>query len=176
MPHKRNPVLTENLTGLARLVRSYVMPALENIALWHERDISHSSIERVIFPDAFITLDYMLHRFTGVVKNLGVHKDNMRRNLYRYGGVIFSQRVLLTLIEKGKLTREAAYTLVQRNAHAAWNVDGGDFKQNLINDGDVTKVLSQADIDACFDTADYLKQVDVIFDRFSTSMATACSA
>ncbi|MEB3288055.1 MAG: adenylosuccinate lyase [Vampirovibrionales bacterium] len=176
MPHKRNPVASENITGLARLVRSYVMPALENIALWHERDISHSSIERVIFPDAFITLDYMLHRFNGVIANLGVHQDNMRRNLYRYGGVIFSQRVLLTLIEKGKLSRETAYTLVQRNAHSAWNTEDGDFKRNLLNDPEVTAVLGPLEIDACFDTSDYLKHVDVVFERFAqTKKAIATS-
>ena len=130
MPHKRNPVSSENLTGLARMVRSYAVPALENIALWHERDISHSSVERVVFPDAFILMHYMLNRFDNVMNNLIVHAPNMERNMNRYGGIIFSQRVLLTLIDKG-LSREEAYAIVQRNSHAAWNVEWASFRQNL---------------------------------------------
>lgn len=165
MPHKRNPVSSENLTGLARMVRSYSIPALENVALWHERDISHSSVERVIYPDAFILMHYMLNRFNNVVKNLIVHSDNMRRNMNRYGGVVFSQRVLLTLIDKG-ISREDAYRLVQKNAHAAWNTEGGDFKANLLGDSEVTSKLSNDDIESCFDTDDYLKHVDAIFSRF----------
>ncbi len=165
MPHKRNPVSSENLTGLARLVRSYTIPALENIALWHERDISHSSVERVIYPDVFTLMHYMLNRFNNVVLNLIVHKQNMRRNMYRYGGVIFSQRVLITLIDKG-MSREDAYRLVQQNAHRAWNTEGGDFKANLLADAEVTAKLSTEDIENCFDTDDYLKHVDAIFDRF----------
>lgn len=165
MPHKRNPVSSENLTGLARMVRSYAIPALENIALWHERDISHSSVERIIYPDAFILMHYMLNRFNNVVKNLIVHTDNMKRNMYRYGGVVFSQRVLLTLIDKG-FSREDAYRLVQKNAHAAWNIEGGDFKANLLTDDEITANLSHDEIKACFDTDDYLKHVDSIFSRF----------
>jgi len=167
MPHKRNPVSSENITGLARLVRSYAIPALENIALWHERDISHSSVERVIFPDAFILLDYMLNRFNNVMRDLIVHDQNMKRNLYKYGGVIFSQRVLLTFIDKG-MSREDAYRIVQRNAHAAWNTEGGDFLKNLLSDAEVTKALSEAEIRNCFDTADYLKHVDAVFERFKS--------
>ena len=166
MPHKRNPVSYENLTGLARMVRSYAGPALENIALWHERDISHSSVERVVFPDAFILMHYMLNRFDNVMNNLIVHAPNMERNMNRYGGIIFSQRVLLTLIDKG-LSREEAYAIVQRNAHAAWNVEGASFRQNLEKDSEVTAKLDQKTLAECFDTADYIKHVDTIFKRFS---------
>ena len=165
MPHKRNPVASENMTGLARLVRSYAIPAMENVALWHERDISHSSVERVIVPDAFILLHYMMHRFTGVMKDLQVYPDNMKRNMNVYGGVIFSQRVLLKLIDEG-VSREEAYTLVQRNAHAAWNTIGGDFKANLLADSDVTKQLNSEAIDSCFDPQALLKNVEAIFARF----------
>ena len=165
MPHKRNPVSSENLTGLARLVRSYVVPALENVVLWHERDISHSSVERIIFPDACILMHYMLNRFDGVMRDLTVYPENMKRNMNRYGGIIFSQRVLLTLIDKG-LSREDAYQLVQRNAMAAWNTEGGDFRGNLKADAEVTGKLSDTEIDGCFDTADYLKNVPAIFARF----------
>jgi adenylosuccinate lyase len=167
MPHKRNPVASENITGLARLVRSYVMPALENVALWHERDISHSSVERVIFPDAFILLDYMMHRFTGVMAGLVVHSGNMSRNMNRYGGVIFSQRVLLALIDTG-MSREVAYRLVQQHAHAAWNTDGGDFKANLLADETITAALSTETVAACFDPAAYLHHIDTIFARFES--------
>lgn len=165
MPHKRNPVSSENLTGLARMLRGYVMPALENVVLWHERDISHSSVERVIFPDAFILAHYMLNRFNTVMQDLIVHTDNMRNNMNRFGGIIFSQRVLLKLIDKG-LSREDAYKLTQRNAHAAWNVIGGDFKANLKADPEVTKHLTPAEIDACFDVTDYLKNIPAVYARF----------
>jgi len=165
MPHKRNPVSSENLTGLARLVRSYAIPAMENIALWHERDISHSSVERVIFPDAFILIHYMLNRFNNVMNDLIVHHENMLRNMNRYGGIIFSQRVLLSLIEKG-VSREDAYGIVQRNAHAAWNVEGASFRKNLEADADVTGKLSPKELAECFDTADYIKHVDTVFQRF----------
>jgi adenylosuccinate lyase len=165
MPHKRNPVSSENLTGLARMLRSYITPALENVVLWHERDISHSSVERVIFPDAFILMHYMLNRFNNVMRELVVHKDNMRANMNRFGGIIFSQRVLLSLVDKG-LSREDAYRLVQRNAHSAWNVPGGDFRQNLLADAEVTNRLSAEDIEACFDVADYLRNVDAVYARF----------
>ncbi len=165
MPHKRNPISSENLTGLARMLRSYVIPALENGVLWHERDISHSSVERVIFPDACILAHYMLNRFNTVMRDLVVHADNMRDNMNRFGGIIFSQRVLLTLIDKG-FSREDAYKLVQRNAHSAWNTTDGNFKRNLLADAEVTQHLSSADIDACFDVADYLKNVPAVYARF----------
>jgi len=165
MPHKRNPVSSENLTGLARLLRSYITPALENVVLWHERDISHSSVERVVFPDAFILMHYMLNRFNTVMKDLVVHTDNMRANMNRFGGIIFSQRVLLTLIDKG-LTREGAYRLVQKNAHAAWNVPGGDFRANLLADAEVTSRLTPPEVEACFDVADYLRNVPAVYARF----------
>lgn len=165
MPHKRNPVSSENLTGLARLLRSYITPALENVVLWHERDISHSSVERVVFPDAFILMHYMLNRFNTVMKDLVVHTDNMRANMNRFGGIIFSQRVLLTLIDKG-LTREDAYRLVQKNAHAAWNVPGGDFRANLLADAEVTSRLTPSEVEACFDVADYLRNVPAVYARF----------
>lgn len=165
MPHKRNPISGENLTGLARLVRSYAFPVYENIALWHERDISHSSVERVVFPDGFILMHYMLNRFNVLMEGLGVYPDNMMRNMNVYGGVIFSQRVLLALTQAGVL-REDAYRLVQRNAHAAWNTTGGDFKANLLADAEVGEVLSAEQVAQCFDAADYLKHVDTIFNRF----------
>ncbi len=165
MPHKRNPVSSENLTGLARLVRSYVTPALENAVLWHERDISHSSVERVMFPDVFILMHYMLNRFNGVMRDLVVHADNMRANMNRFGGIIFSQRVLLKLVDTG-MSREDAYRLTQKNAHAAWNVAGGDFRANLLADAEVCNALSVAEIEACFDVADYLRNVPAIYQRF----------
>ena len=165
MPHKRNPVSSENITGLCRLIRSYALPAMENIALWHERDISHSSVERIILPDAFIGLHYVLNRFNGVMTNLLVHSANMTRNMNVYGGVIFSQRVLLTLIDKG-VSREIAYRLVQKNAHAAWNTEGGHFKGNLLADAEVTALLSVEEIANCFNPAPLLSNIDAIFARF----------
>jgi adenylosuccinate lyase len=164
MPHKRNPITSENLTGLARLVRSHTVPVLENIALWHERDISHSSVERVVFPDACIVMYTMLRRATAMLKDLVVYPQNMRRNMNRYGGVIFSQRVLLRLVDAG-LSREDAYKLVQRNAHKAWNTEDGSFLDNLLADPDVP--VTPEDIRACFDEADLLRHVDTIFDRFA---------
>lgn len=166
MPHKRNPVSSENLTGLARLVRSYVIPALENVPLWHERDISHSSVERVLFPDMFILMHYMLNRFNTVMTDLVVHEKNMLRNLNCFGGIVFSQRVLLTLIEKG-LSREDAYKVVQSCAHTAWNVEGGDFRANLKANTTVMERLSSDMIDSCFDAEDYLKHVDAVYERFN---------
>jgi adenylosuccinate lyase len=163
MPHKRNPVLSENLTGLARLVRAYVMPALEDVALWHERDISHSSVERVIGPDATIALDFALVRLTGIIKNLVVYPERMRRNLDRLGGLIHSQRVLLALTDAG-IPREEAYRLVQRNAMKVWE-DGADFLEALLADKDVTKALSPETIRAQFDLGYHLKHVDTIFKR-----------
>jgi adenylosuccinate lyase len=163
MPHKRNPVLSENLTGLARLVRGYVMPALENVALWHERDISHSSVERVIGPDATIALDFALARMTSIVKDLVVYPERMQSNLDRLGGLIHSQRVLLALTEAG-VPREEAYRLVQRNAMKVWE-GGADFLDALLADKDVTKALSPKEIRAQFDLGYHLKHVDTIFKR-----------
>ena len=163
MPHKRNPVLTENLTGLARLVRGMVTPALENVALWHERDISHSSVERMIAPDATVTLDFALHRLTGVIEKLLVYPENMRKNLDRLGGLIHSQRVLLALTQKG-VSREAAYSLVQRNAMPVWRGEG-DFLALLKADKDVRVNLNESELEELFDLAYHFKQVDAIFTR-----------
>ena len=163
MPHKRNPVLTENLTGLARLVRGMVTPALENVALWHERDISHSSVERMIGPDATVTLDFALARLTGVIDKLLVYPANMQKNLDRLGGLIHSQRVLLALTQKG-VSREDSYAWVQRNAMPVWRGEG-DFLTLLKKDGDVSKALSDAEIEELFDLGYHLKHVDTIFRR-----------
>ncbi|HBS34393.1 MAG TPA: adenylosuccinate lyase [Parvularcula sp.] len=163
MPHKRNPVLTENLTGLARLVRMCVVPAMENVALWHERDISHSSVERGIGPDATIHLDFALHRLAGVVENLVIYPERMRENLDRLGGLVHSQRVLLALTQKGA-SREDAYALVQRNAMPAWRGEGR-FIDKLRKDADVLAKLSPAEIDALFDDAHHTKHVEAIFAR-----------
>ena len=163
MPHKKNPVLSENLCGLARVVRANSIVALENIPLWHERDISHSSAERIIFPDSFMLVDFMLDRFNGIVKNLVVHEKNMLKNTNKFGGIVYSQRVLLKLIEKG-LTREEAYRLVQRNALDAFENDG-DFRINLLNDKDVEKLLTPSEIDMIFNKDDFLKNVSKIYSR-----------
>ena len=163
MPHKRNPVLAENLTGLARMVRSAVTPAMEDVALWHERDISHSSVERMIGPDATITLDFALARLAGVIDKLVVYPEAMRRNLDRLGGLVHSQRVLLALTQKG-VSREAAYDLVQRNAMAAWRGDK-NFLDLLKADKDVTAALAASELEALFDLDYHLKQVDFIFAR-----------
>ncbi len=163
MPHKRNPVLSENVTGLARLVRGMVLPAMENVALWHERDISHSSVERMIAPDATITLDFALARLTQIIDKLIVYPANMKRNLDRLGGLIHSQRVLLALTQKG-VSREEAYTLVQRNAMPVWRGEG-DFLSLLKQDKDVRTVLSDAELEALFDLGYHLKNVDLIFKR-----------
>jgi adenylosuccinate lyase len=163
MPHKRNPVLTENLTGLARMVRSAVTPALEDVALWHERDISHSSVERMIGPDATITLDFALARLTQVVDKLIVYPESMRRNLGRLGGLIHSQRVLLALTQKG-VSREDAYAWVQRNAMPVWRGEG-DFLGLLKADKDVAEALSPGELEALFNLDYHLKQVDAIFAR-----------
>jgi adenylosuccinate lyase len=163
MPHKRNPIASENLSGCARLLRSYAQAALENVALWHERDISHSSVERVIAPDATILLHYMLHRFTGLVRNLLVYPENMRKNLERTGGLIHSQRLLLKLVEKG-VTREEAYRVVQRNAMKVWE-EGADYKELLRADPDASRLLTPAEIDEAFDLGYHLKHVDTIFRR-----------
>lgn len=163
MPHKRNPVLSENLSGLARLVRSYAVAALEDVPLWHERDISHSSVERVIAPDATILLDFMLGRFTGLVENLIVYPEKMLENLRLTRGLIFSQKVLLKLIEKG-VSREDAYLWVQRNAMKTW-MEGGDFKTLLKKDRDVKRHLTKSDLDETFRVENFLTQLDYVFDR-----------
>jgi adenylosuccinate lyase len=163
MPHKRNPVLTENLTGLARMVRSYALPAMENVALWHERDISHSSVERMIGPDATITLDFALARLTGVIEKLVVYPANMEANLDRFKGLIHSQRVLLALTQAG-VSREDAYRLVQRNAMKVWE-QGADFLEELLSDEDVRAHLSESAIREKFDLAYHTKHVDTIFRR-----------
>jgi len=163
MPHKRNPVLSENITGLARLVRGMAMPAMENVALWHERDISHSSVERMIAPDATITLDFALARLTQVIDKLIVYPANMKKNLDLLGGLVHSQRVLLALTQKG-MSREEAYVLVQRNAKAVWR-GKGDFLTFLKSDKDVRKVLSDAELEELFDLGYHLKNIDFIFKR-----------
>jgi len=163
MPHKRNPVLTENLTGLARMVRSYAMPAMENVALWHERDISHSSVERMIGPDATITLDFALGRLTGVMEKLLVYPDNMIANMNKFKGLIHSQRVLLALTQAG-VSREDSYRLVQRNAMKVWE-QGKDFLEELLADEEVLAALSEEEIRDKFDLAYHTKHVDTIFKR-----------
>ena len=175
MPHKRNPVLSENITGLCRMLRSYVTPALENVALWHERDISHSSVERFILPDAFITADFMLARITNLIANLVVYPENMMKNLNLTGGLVFSQRVLLQLPQRG-ISREDAYKIVQRNAMKVWadlqegkkaiNENGESlFLQNLLADEELRASLDEAEIKECFDYAYYARHVDGIFAR-----------
>ncbi len=163
MPHKRNPVLTENLTGLARMVRAFAIPAMENVALWHERDISHSSVERMIGPDATVTLDFALARLTGVIDKLLVYPENMQKNLDRLGGLVHSQRVLLALTQKG-VSREDAYRLVQRNAMPVWRGEG-DFLTLLKADPEVSKALTAEEIEEKFDLGYHLKHVDTIFRR-----------
>jgi adenylosuccinate lyase len=163
MPHKRNPVLTENLTGLARMVRAYAMPAMENVALWHERDISHSSVERMIGPDATVTLDFALSRLAGVIEKLVVYPENMRRNLDRLGGLVHSQRVLLALTQKG-VSREDSYAWVQRNAMPVWRGEG-EFLGLLKADPDVSRALSAAELEALFDLGYHTKHADTIFRR-----------
>lgn len=163
MPHKRNPVLTENLTGLARMVRAFVAPAMENVVLWHERDISHSSVERMIAPDATVTLDFALNRLAGVIENLLVYPENMQKNLDRLGGLIHSQRVLLALTQKGA-SREEAYRLVQRNAMPVWRGEG-DFLSLLKKDADISHYLLPEEIENCFDLDYHFKHVETIFKR-----------
>ncbi|MBX5211832.1 adenylosuccinate lyase [Rhizobium sp. NZLR11] len=163
MPHKRNPVLTENLTGLARMVRSYAMPAMENVALWHERDISHSSVERMIGPDATVTLDFALSRLAGVIEKLLVYPETMEKNLNKFRGLVHSQRVLLALTQAGA-SREDAYRLVQRNAMKVWE-QGKDFLEELLADAEVRAALSEEDIREKFDLGYHTKHVDTIFRR-----------
>jgi len=163
MPHKRNPVLSENLVGLSRMVRAYVTPAFENVALWHERDISHSSVERMIGPDATVTLDFALARLTGLIDKLLVYPENMRRNLDRLGGLIHSQRVLIALTQKGA-SREDAYAMVQRNAMKVWRGEG-DFLTFLKNDPEVTRWIPESELATSFDLDYHFKHVDTIFAR-----------
>ncbi|MCB1476043.1 MAG: adenylosuccinate lyase, partial [Rhodobiaceae bacterium] len=163
MPHKRNPVLTENVTGLARMVRGYTIPAMENVALWHERDISHSSVERMIGPDATITLDFAINRMAGVIEKLLVYPDRMKANLDRLGGLHNSQRVLLALTQAG-VSREDSYRLVQRNAMKTWE-HGADFLQELKNDPEVIQKIPASALEAMFDDAYHLKHVETIFSR-----------
>lgn len=162
MPHKKNPVLCENLCGLSRVIRSNMIAAFEDINLWHERDISHSSTERIIFPDSLILADFMLHRFTGVMQNLVIHEDNMLKDTKLYGGVIFSQKIMLKLVEEKGYTREEAYRLVQKHALSALN--GGNFKEELKADKDVA--LTEDELEECFSTSAYLTNIPKIFKRF----------
>jgi adenylosuccinate lyase len=172
MPHKRNPVGCEQITGLARLVRANALAALENIALWHERDISHSSVERVILPDSFIALDHMLRRFTRIVSGMVVYPERMKENLNRSRGVVFSGTVLLELARRG-ISREQAYEWVQRNAMRSFH-EQKDFKSLLLADADLMKVLTPAEVEKAFDLNDHLRNVDAIFDRvFGGELAVA---
>ena len=163
MPHKKNPVLSENLCGLARVVRANSLVALENIPLWHERDISHSSAERIIFPDSLTLVDFMLNRFNGIVDNLVVHEDNMLKNTDKFGGIVFSQKVLLTLVSKG-LSREDAYSIVQRNALDAFN-NHGNFKENLLHDADIMKLITPDELENIFDKQAFLQNINKIYER-----------
>ncbi len=164
MPHKRNPIRSERVSGLSRILRSYVVAALENVALWHERDISHSSNERLMLPDTSITLHFMITEMTAIIKGLGVYPDNMLKNLNIYGGVVFSQRVLLALVENG-MSREDSYRLVQKNAHSAWNQNEGNFKKNLENDPEVMNSLSTEKLSDCFSTELHQSHLRVIWER-----------
>ncbi|MDY6936743.1 MAG: adenylosuccinate lyase [Cyanobacteriota bacterium] len=166
MPHKRNPIRSERLSGLARVVRGNAVAALENVALWHERDISHSSVERMILPDSCTVVHFMLHELTDLVKHLQIYPQNMERNMNLYGGVVFSQRVLLTLVEKG-IAREEAYAIVQSLAHEAWNQPNGDFHASIAADPRVTAKLSPEDIDACFDPKHHFKHLDEVYQRLN---------
>ena len=164
MPHKRNPIRSERLTGMARVLRSHTVAALENVALWHERDISHSSVERVILPDACILAHFMLVEMTDLVKHLLVYPQNMERNMNRYGGVVFSQRVLLALVEKG-MSREEAYAVVQISAHQAWNQPQGDYHDSITRDTRLTQLLSPEEIETCFDPQQHLRHLDQVYQR-----------
>jgi adenylosuccinate lyase len=164
MPHKRNPIRSERLTGMARIIRGYAVAALENVALWHERDISHSSVERVMLPDTCILIHFMIKETTDLVKHLLVYPENMKRNMNVYGGVIFSQRVLLALVEKG-MSREEAYRVVQSCAHQAWNIPEGNFRDLISKAPQVTKLLSSQEIESCFEPQHHLKNLDQIYQR-----------
>lgn len=165
MPHKRNPVLSENLTGLARIIRSYVIPAQENVALWHERDISHSAVERMIAPDSCITLDFALARLTNLIENLLVYPQNMQRNLERLGGLVFSQRVLLTLIDEAGISREDAYKIVQENAMKIWHNQADNFLKLLLEDSRLTSKISSKKLSELFDLGYHTKYVEEIFNK-----------
>jgi len=164
MPHKRNPIRSERVSGLARILRSYVLTALENVPLWHERDISHSSNERIMLPDVSICLHFMLREMQDIVSNLEVYPKNMLKNLNIYGGVIFSQKVLLLLVEKG-FSREKAYRLVQKNAHQAWNTQNGNFKQNIERDNEIMDLIDQSDLEECFNPSIHLNNLSVIWEK-----------
>lgn len=164
MPHKRNPIRSERLTGMARIIRGHAVAALENVALWHERDISHSSVERVIFPDSCILTHFMLQDMTNLIKNLLIYPENMKRNMNVYGGVIFSQKVLLALVDKG-LSREEAYQIVQGCAHQAWNRSGGNFEALVRQSPQVTQNLTEEEITTCFDPQQHLKNLEQIYQR-----------
>ena len=164
MPHKRNPIRSERVSGLARILRSYVLTALENVPLWHERDISHSSNERIMLPDVSICLHFMLREMKDIVSNLEVYPKNMLKNLNIYGGVIFSQKVLLLLVEKG-FSREKAYKLVQKNAHQAWNTQNGNFKQNIERDNEIMDLIDQSDLEECFNPSIHLNNLSVIWEK-----------
>jgi len=166
MPHKRNPIRSERVSGLSRILRSYVVTALENVPLWHERDISHSSNERIMLPDVSICLHFMLREMKEIINNLKVYPDNMLKNLNIYGGVIFSQKVLLLLVEKG-LSREKAYSLVQKNAHQAWNNENGNFKQNIEGDQEIMALVTEHDLKECFDPSIHLNNLNVIWKKLS---------
>ena len=166
MPHKRNPIRSERVSGLSRILRSYVLTALENVALWHERDISHSSNERIMLPDVSICLHFMLREMKEIISNLKVYPENMLKNLNIYGGVIFSQKVLLLLVEKG-LSREKAYSLVQKNAHQAWNNETGNFKQNIEQDPEIMELVNENDLRECFDPSIHLNNLNVIWEKLS---------
>ena len=164
MPHKRNPIRSERISGLSRVLRGYAMAALENVSLWHERDISHSSTERMILPDCSVTLHFMLREMTEVIEGLNVYPNNMIRNMNVYGYVVFSQKVLLLLVEKG-MSREDAYRIVQRCAHSAWNIEGGNFMKNLLNDDDINNYINDDELIECFDTNKYVSNLDIIWER-----------
>ena len=166
MPHKRNPIRSERVSGLSRILRSYVVTALENVPLWHERDISHSSNERIMLPDVSICLHFMLREMKEIINNLKVYPDNMLKNLNIYGGVIFSQKVLLLLVEKG-MSREKAYSLVQKSAHQAWNNENGNFKENIERDQEIMTLVSENDLKVCFDPSIHLNNLNVIWDKLS---------
>ena len=166
MPHKRNPIRSERVSGLSRILRNYVLTALENVPLWHERDISHSSNERIMLPDVSICLHFMLREMKEIISNLKVYPENMLKNLNIYGGVIFSQKVLLLLVEKG-LSREKAYSLVQKNAHQAWNNETGNFKQNIEQDPEIMELLNENDLRECFDPSIHLNNLNVIWEKLS---------
>lgn len=165
MPHKKNPIASENLCGLARIIKNNFNASLDNIVLWHERDISHSSVERIIFPDTTILINYMLNRFINTIENLNINKEHMLKNINLYGGIVFSQKVLLKLTSKG-LSREVAYKLVQKNAHKNFGVENANFKESLLKDKDILNVLSKEEIIECFNIEEYLKNIDAIFKRF----------